>query len=86
MVQEILNTADVEAAYVEPGPQPPPVAAFDDPLSINQGYLDAAPAGIDARWAWSLVDGSGVGFADLEQGWTLAHEDLSAAGIASFRE
>lgn len=72
---------DVETAYVEAGPTPPPVNAADDPRSGNQGYLDAAPAGIDARWAWSVADGSGVGFVDLERGWTLQHEDLAAAGI-----
>ena len=55
--------------------------AADDPRSANQGYLDPAPAGIDARWAWSRSDGQGVGFVDLEQGWTLDHEDLAEANI-----
>lgn len=57
--------------------------AADDPRATNQGYLNAAPGGIDARYAWTLPggDGSGVKFVDLEQGWTLNHEDLSAAGI-----
>ena len=32
-------------------------------------------------WAWSLADGTGVGFVDVEQGWTLNHEDLAAANI-----
>ncbi len=55
---------------------------FDDPLSSTEGYLDAAPTGIDARWAWGMVDGQGMGFVDLERGWTLDHEDLAAASIA----
>jgi hypothetical protein len=72
----------VEEAYVEGGPTPPPVVQpADDPRSASQGYLDAAPGGIDARWAWGVADGAGVGFVDLEQGWTLNHEDLVAAGI-----
>lgn len=71
----------VEEAYVEGGPIPPPVTPGDDPRNANQGYLDAAPDGIDARWAWSLTDGLGIGFVDLERGWTLNHEDLAAAGI-----
>ena len=73
----------VEIAYPEGGPTPPPVAPDDDPRSGNQGYLEPAPGGIDARWAWAnaVSDGAGVGFVDLEQGWTLAHEDLSDAGI-----
>ncbi len=74
---------NVEIAYVEGGPTPPPVNASDDPRSSNQGYLDASPAGIDARWVWSssISDGNGVGFVDLERGWTLNHEDLAAANI-----
>jgi hypothetical protein len=54
----------------------PPVNSDDDPLSANQGYLSAAPEGIDARFAWTQADGSGIGFVDLEQAWTLDHEDL----------
>lgn len=74
----------VQDAYVEAGPTPPPVVnAADDPRSVNQRYLDPAPAGIDAEYAWTKPggDGTGVGFIDLEQGWTLNHEDLAAAGI-----
>lgn len=82
LVRSLLRMALVEEAYVEAGPVPPPVAAADDPRSINQGYLDAAPEGIDARWAWALTDGAGVGFVDLEQGWSLDHEDLAGAGIS----
>lgn len=72
----------VETAYVEAGPTPPPVNPSDDPRSANQGYLNAAPNGIDARWIWITgADGNNIGFVDLEQGWTLNHEDLSAANI-----
>lgn len=72
---------NVEVAYVEGGPTPPPLNPSDDPRNANQGYLDAAPGGIDARWVWSGVDGSGIGFVDMERGWTLNHEDLAGAGI-----
>jgi subtilisin family serine protease len=71
----------VEEAYVEGGPVPPPVTPIDDPRSANQGYLDGAPDGIDARWAWPVTDGSGIGFVDLERGWTLNHQDLAGASI-----
>ncbi|GAA2035985.1 hypothetical protein GCM10009819_20660 [Agromyces tropicus] len=81
LAKELDARDDVETAYVEGGPTPPPVNAGDDPRSGNQGYLDAAPDGIDARWAWGATDGTGIGFVDLEQGWTLSHEDLAAAGI-----
>lgn len=79
---EIAEWPNVETAYVEAGPVPPPVNPADDPRSMNQGYLAGAPAGIDARWAWPHADGSGVGFVDLERGWTLDHEDLKAANIS----
>src|SRR4029079_1929293 len=53
-----------------------------DPRNTDQHYEDAAPAGIDVRWAWGQADGSGVGFVDMERGWTLNHEDLVAASIS----
>ena len=69
---EVAAWPHVEFAYVEGRPGPPPsVNAADDPLSVNQGYLLAAPTGIDAHFAWAEADGSGIGFVDLEQGWTL---------------
>ena len=81
VVKAVAGWAGVETAYVEAGPTPPPVNPGDDPRNVNQRYQDAAPVGIDARWAWGAADGSGVGFVDLERGWTLNHEDLAAAGI-----
>jgi len=81
IAQELQASPEVETAYVEPAPVPPPVVAADDPRSGSQGYLNAAPQGIDARFAWPSTDGFGVGFVDLEQGWTLNHEDLAGAGI-----
>src|SRR2546421_3488594 len=74
----------VELAYVEAGPTPPPAINFaDDPRQAGQGYEDAAQTGIDAEYAWTIPGGTGAGvrFVDLEQGWTLNHEDLAAAGI-----
>lgn len=79
---ELRADPRVETAYVEAGPTPPPVVAVDDPRNAAQRYQDAAPVGIDARWAWEhSITGLGVGFVDLEQGWTLNHEDLAAANI-----
>ena len=81
VARKLTELPEIEIAYVSGGPTPPPVSPADDPRNANQDYLDAAPRGIDARWSWGLVDGSGIGFVDLEQGWTLNHEDLNAAGI-----
>src|SRR4030095_6222268 len=74
----------VEVAYVQPGPVPPPVVnPADDPRAGNQGYLDQAPDGIDARYAWGVSggDGAGVGVVDMEGGWTFNHEDLAAQRV-----
>ena len=82
LARRLHDLPEVEEAYVEGGPTPPPaVSPDDDPRSANQGYLAAAPDGIDARWAWSVTDGGGIGFVDVEQGWTLNHEDLVDAKI-----
>lgn len=74
----------VQIAYVEPPPvEPPVVNPVDDPRSVNQGYLDPSPDGIDAEYAWGFPGGAGAGQAlvDLEWGWTFNHEDLAAHGI-----
>ena len=82
LVRRLQALDVVEEAYVEGGPVPPPVVnAGDDPRSGDQGYLAAAPGGINARWAWDYANGSGIGFVDLERGWTLNHQDLAAANI-----
>ena len=46
----------------------------------EQGYLDPAPTGIDAEWAWTLTGGRGsnVRFIDIERQWNLNHDDLPA--------
>ena len=82
VLKAVSRWPQVEIAYVEGGPIPPPINPSDDPRNINQNYLDFAPTGIDARWAWKYVDGAGLGFVDLERGWTLNHEDLATANIA----
>lgn len=56
-----------------------PVTPADDTYNDQQGYLDSAPVGIDARWAWLQPNGVGAGIAvvDVERGWTLTHEDYA---------
>lgn len=51
--------------------------------ATDQGYLEAAPEGIDARYAWSFPGGrgNGVRLVDLEGAWNLEHADLIEAGI-----
>ncbi|MEU1374827.1 S8 family serine peptidase [Streptomyces triculaminicus] len=84
----------VEAAYVKPGAMParapggpaePPPEPVD--LTRRQGFLDPAPAGVDARWAWTLPGGAGEGVrvVDVGAAWRLGHENLGhqLAGIVA---
>ncbi|HJQ22874.1 MAG TPA: S8 family serine peptidase [Blastocatellia bacterium] len=52
--------------------------AADDLLETFQGYLDPAPLGLDARYAWTLEGGRGenVRICDIEYSWNLTHNDL----------
>jgi hypothetical protein len=80
LVKALLATPGVDAAYPQVPMGDPVVNAADDDYAAQQGYLDAAPAGIDARWAWTQPngEGAGIGVVDLEQGWLLGHEDYAA--------
>ena len=81
----------VQTAYVKPGAEPPirldeevaeteaepPMPTPD--FTARQGYLDAAPGGIDARYAWTVPGGRGtnVGIIDIEGAWRFTHENLT---------
>ncbi len=82
LVKRLLAWELVESARPDAPAVDPVVNPADDPRWPNQGYLDPAPNGIDAEFAWTVVGGAGAGqrFVDLEQGWTLNHEDLTAHG------
>jgi hypothetical protein len=45
----------------------------------RQGYLEATPTGIDARFAWTQPGGGGAGvnIIDCEWSWNTTHEDLA---------
>lgn len=83
LVAALKTLPFVETAYQETPHVLAAVNPSDDPLAPLQGYLNVAPFGIEAFFAWSLdgSDGSGVKFADIEFGWNLTHEDLVGAGI-----
>jgi hypothetical protein len=77
----------VAAAYIKPPAEPPQIndmapLAEETPatpdFSTRQGYLDAAPGGIDARYAWTQPGGRGAGVQviDIEGAWRFSHEDL----------
>jgi hypothetical protein len=83
----------IDAAYVKPPIEPAGAVldkvtakTFAEPQEVKtpdfsdrQIYLNAAPEGIDARYAWTVPGGSGerVNIIDIEGGWNFNHEDLS---------
>lgn len=80
VVKRLSALPEVDRAYRELATSEPLVNDVDDDYAADQDYLDAAPVGIDARWAWTQPnsEGAGVAFTDLEQGWFTNHEDLVA--------
>jgi len=80
LLAELWANENIQYAYKESGPtNPPTVNAANNRSSKWQGYLNPAPSGIDARFAWDVVGGDGtgnVGFIDIERGWDLDHIDL----------
>jgi hypothetical protein len=82
LVKTLLRWNSVQEAYIDQAGPDPVVNAADDPRFVNQGYLDPAPDGIDAEYAWTFAGGDGAGqrFIDLERGWTLNHEDIVTHG------
>lgn len=81
VLEQLRDMTNVETAYQEPRPIPPPVNYSDDPFSALQGYLNPAPQGIDAFYIWTQSNGKSVSIIDVEQGWGLDHEDLVDARI-----
>lgn len=80
MADELNALESVEIAYLAPIGEDADIAPPTPSYEANQGYLNAAPGGIDARFAWTQNGGRGqlVRIIDIEQGWNLSHEDLPA--------
>ncbi|HEX6863518.1 MAG TPA: pre-peptidase C-terminal domain-containing protein, partial [Thermoanaerobaculia bacterium] len=73
----------VEIAYAEPPAHPASLDGAEPPaptpdFQSMQGYLNPAPQGVDALYAWTLAGGAGQGvkIVDIEGGWRTTHEDL----------
>jgi subtilisin family serine protease len=81
VVARLNRLAEVDLAYREllatDSQYAGPVAGTA--LQEDQGYLDDAPAGIGAWWAWKSLGTTPhrLTVCDLEQGWNLAHPDLA---------
>ena len=72
-----VATEEIKALNdMQPRSDEPPVVTPD--FTANQIYLNAPPAGVDARYTWTLAGGRGGGvkIIDCEWGWRFTHEDL----------
>ena len=90
LAEELASLDGIAAAYVKPPGEPPQLndmqpAPEDAPPTTpdyesRQLYLDPAPGGVDARYAWTWPGGGGAGvrIIDCEWGWRFDHEDLTA--------
>lgn len=90
LAKDLLKVDTIEAAYIKPPAEPasmmlnsmesiveePPVHTPN--FVTRQLYLNPAPIGIDAQYAWTLDGGRGTGvnIIDIEWGWNFNHEDM----------
>jgi len=90
LASQLRSLDVVDTAYIKPSAKPASMllntmtAKTEEPPTTTpnfvsrQGYLDPAPVGIDAKYAWSIAGGygNGVNIIDIEWGWHFTHEDL----------
>ncbi len=95
LAAELFEHEAVDGAYVKPpselahvgevARERGPALSFSltPDFEDRQGYLDPAPDGIDARYAWTLPGGRGwgVNIIDIEWAWRFSHEDLKGGLI-----
>jgi subtilisin family serine protease len=74
----ITPPAELPTSLVDITPRPESPTFPTPDFSPMQGYLDPAPVGVDARFAWKRAGGGGdrVTIVDVEAAWQLNHEDL----------
>jgi hypothetical protein len=88
LAADVARSPHVKASYVKPAaalaglndmqPKASPAPPVTPDFTARQNYLDSAPGGVDARYAWTLPGGRGTGvrIIDVEGGWNFSHEDL----------
>jgi subtilisin family serine protease len=90
LVEDLAKEPLVDAVYIKPPTEP--AGLFDNDLLTlpteappvtpdfvaNQEYLNPAPKGVDAKYAWIKPGGTGadVNIIDIEGEWRFTHEDL----------
>jgi len=90
----LMNMPELEAVYfpvsyklsedaLDIFETPPSDQAATPDFSAKQFYLDPAPSGLDAKYAWTKPggDGTGINFCDIELGLNKTHEDIIHGNI-----
>ena len=86
-----LNKLDiVETAYFPPQPELATISNTEETqvtpdFESGQYYLESAPTGVDAKYAWGVPGGRGenIKVVDIEGNWIETHEDLHG-GVDNF--
>jgi serine protease len=79
LVKKLAQMPEVESVeFIVEAIPAAPVFPSDDPRTVDQGYLNTAALGVDARYAWERPGGDGefASVVDVEWDWLLDHEDL----------
>jgi len=82
MEASLLSMPEVAEVFRVPKlflPAAPDYTSPSNGSGVWQRYVDAAPSGVDARYAWSNnINGTGVRVCDIEFDWNENHLDLPA--------
>lgn len=78
IAKELEKENSVEFVEVVPPAYPASLEPPTIDFSGSQGYLDPAPGGIDAKFAWTILGGKGtsIKMIDIEGAWNFNHEDM----------
>jgi hypothetical protein len=92
LIQALHALPEVELAYARERATPPPgesppgdIPPVTPSFTSQQGWQNAAPTGLDAMAARSIIGGWGAGtyVLDVEYGWDFDHEDIAVLRPAS---
>lgn len=80
LAESLRKQVSVEAAFIKQEAELAKAAEtmLEEDFMARQGYLNPAPEGVDALFAWTVPGGRGAGvrIIDIEGAWQLTHEDL----------
>ena len=87
LIQALHALPEVEIAYARERAAPPPgdIPPVTPSFTSQQTWQNAAPTGLDAMAARSIIGGWGAGtfVLDVEYGWDFDHEDIAVLRPAS---